>query len=96
MSKTAPSRTRVGLALAATAALLIAIVFLTLGDGSDAAADGWRGPVLEYGHGLIWLLLAAGLGVAAVRQRWNRASSALCAVAGIGYLVFLGALFTAG
>lgn len=84
-----------GFTLAATAALMIAIVFLTLGDGSDASADGWRGPVLEYGHALVWLLLAAGLGVAAVRQRWNPASSALCGAAGIGYLIFLAALVTA-
>lgn len=95
MSDTAPSRTRVGFALAAAAALMIAIVFLTLGDGSDASADGWRGPVLDYGHALVWLLLAAGLGVAAVRQRWNRASSALCGAAGVGHLAFLAALFTA-
>ncbi|WP_395728017.1 hypothetical protein [Nakamurella sp.] len=95
MSGGAPSRTRVGFGLAAAAALMIAIVFLVLGDGSDASADGWRGPVLEYGHALTWLLLAAGLAVAAVRQRWGRASSALCGAAGIGYLIFLTALFTA-
>lgn len=95
MSDTAPSRTRVGLALAASAALMIAIVFLTLGDGADSAADGWRGPVLEYGHALVWLLLAAGLGVAATRQRWNRVSSSLCGAAGVAYLIFLAALVTA-
>jgi hypothetical protein len=95
VKETAPSRARVGFALGALVALLIAVVFLTLGDGSDASADGWRGPILEYGHALVWLLLAAGLGVAALRQQWNRASSALCGTAGIGYLIFLGALFTA-
>ncbi len=95
MSETAPSRSRVGFGLAALAALMIAAVFLTLGDGSDTTAEGWRGPVLEYGHALVWLLLAAGLGVAAVRQRWTRASGVLCTVAGVGYLVFLGALLTA-
>lgn len=95
MSDTAPSRTRVGFALAATAALMVGIVFLTLGDGVDSSAEGWRGPVLEYGHAFVWILLAAGLGTAAVRQRWNRASSALCGAAGIGYLIFLAALFTA-
>ena len=94
MSNPAPSRTRVGFALAATAALMVAIVFLTLGDGSDASADGWRGPVLEFGHALVWLLLTAGLAVAAVRQRWTRASSTMCGAAGIGYLLFLTALFT--
>lgn len=72
MSNPAPSRIRVGLSLAATAALMIAIVFLTLGDGSNASADGWRGPVLQYGHALVWLLLAAGLGVAAVRNGGHR------------------------
>ncbi len=94
MSDGAPSRTRVGYALAASASLMIAIVFLILGDGSNASADGWRGPVLEYGHALVWLLLAAGLGVAAVRQRWTPASSGLCGAAGAGYLIFLTALFT--
>ena len=95
MTDTAPSRSRVGFALAATAALMIAIVFLTVGDGSDASVGGWRGPVLEYGHALAWLLLAVGLAVAAVRQRWNGASSTLCAAAGVGYLAFLTAQFTA-
>lgn len=94
MSETAPSRTRVGFALAALAALIIAAVFLTLGDGVDVQADGWRGPVLEWGHALIWLLLAAGLGVAAARHRWNPVSAGLCGAAGVGYLLFLAALFT--
>lgn len=94
MTDTAPSRTRVGFGLAALAALLIAVVFLTLGDGSDATADGWRGPVLEYGHAAVWLLLAAGLGVAAFKGRLTSAASLMCAVGGVGYLVFLGALLT--
>jgi hypothetical protein len=95
MSGTAPSRARVGFAVAALAALIIAAVFLTIGDGVDASAEGWRGPVLEFGHALVWLLLAAALGVAAIEQRWSRASAGLCGVAGVGYLTFLAALFTA-
>lgn len=94
MNDLAPSRTRVGFALAALAASMIAVVFLVLGDGVDSSADGWRGPVLEYGHAAVWLLLAAGLAVAAARQRWSRASSVLCAMAGVGYLAFLTTLFT--
>ena len=89
------SRHRVGFALAGLAALMIAVVFLTLGDGSDATADGWRGPVLGYGHALVWLLLGAGLGVAVLRKGWNRVSGVLCGIAGIGYLIFLAALFSA-
>jgi len=77
----------VGFALAALPAPIIAVVFLTLGDGSDATADGWRGPDLEYGHAIAWLLLAAGPVVAALRQRWNRASAALCGAGGFGYLI---------
>jgi len=94
MSGTAPGRARVGFAVAALAALLIALVFVTLGDGVDATAEGWRGAVLDYGHALVWILLATGLAVAAIRRRWNPASGALCAAAGIGYLIFLAALFT--
>lgn len=94
MSDSAPSRARVGFALAALVALMIAAVFLTIGDGVDATAEGWHGAVLDYGHALVWILLATGLGVAAVRQRWNRASGGLCAAAGVGYLIFLAALFT--
>jgi hypothetical protein len=93
MTDTALSRTRVGFGLAAPAALLIAVVFLTLGDWSDATADGWRGPVLEYGHAAVWLLLA-GLGVAAFKVRWTSDASLMCAVRGVGYLVVLGALLT--
>lgn len=95
MNDLAPSRTRVGFALAAVAASMIAVVFLVLGDGTDSSADGWRGPVLEFGHAAVWLLLAAGLAVAAVRQHWSRASTLLCGVAGLGYLAFLTTLFTA-
>lgn len=90
MNDLAPSRTRVGFALAAVAATMIAVVFLVLGDGVDSTAAGWRGPVLEFGHAAVWL----GLAVAAVRQRWTRASSVLCGVAGVGYLAFLTTLFT--
>jgi hypothetical protein len=88
------SRYRIACGLAALTALTIAVLFLTIGDGTDATADGWRGPVLDYGHAVVWLLLAGGLGVAAALQRWNRASAALCGAAGVGYLLFLGALFT--
>lgn len=94
MNDLAPSRTRVGFALAAVAATMIAVVFLVLGDGVDSTAAGWRGPVLEFGHAAVWFVLAAGLAVAAVRQRWTRASSVLCGVAGVGYLAFLTTLFT--
>lgn len=93
MSGTAPSRARLGFAFAALAALVVVVVFVTLGDGVDAAAEGWRGVVLDYGHALVWILLTAGLGVAAVRQRWNRTSGALCATAGVGYLIFVAVLF---
>lgn len=76
-------------------ALVVTIVFATVGDGVDAEATGLRGAVVDYGHTLVWALLALALGIAAVAGRWQRVSNALAVAAGVLYGAFLVALFTA-
>lgn len=88
-------RKRLLFGVGAGVALVVTIIFATVGDGVEAEATGLRGAVLDYGHTGVWALLAAALGIAAAAGRWQRASSALAVAAGVLYAVFLAALFTA-
>ena len=88
------STRRIALGLASTVAFVVAVVFLTIGDGVDAPADGWRSVLVEWGHACVWLLLAAGLAIGALRDRWTGLASMLCGLAGAVYLAFLIALLT--
>jgi len=88
-------RPRLLFGIGAGVALVVTIVFATVGDGVDAEATGLRGAVVDYGHTLVWAFLALALGIAAVAGRWQRASNALAVAAGVLYGAFLVALFTA-
>lgn len=62
-------------ALGALAALVVATIFATVGDGIDAPTDdALRGFVLDHFHTLAWVLLAVAFGIAALLGRWTRAS----------------------
>lgn len=89
-----PARTtrRRGFAFGAVAAGLVTAVFAVVGDGVNASATGSLGVLLEHGHTAVWALLTAALAWAAVRGRWQRASSALALAALVLYLAFLAAL----
>lgn len=81
------------LAAGSVIAGLVGVVFLVVGDGVEAPDDGWRSIVVGWGHALVWLLLAVGLGVAA-RHGWTRTASRWCSAAGLLYAVFLAALLS--
>lgn len=87
-------RTRLLFGAGAAAALVVALVFATVGDGvGRGEADGVRGLVVEHGHTLVWVLLTAALAIAALQRRWGRLSQVLAVGAGGAYAAFLGAVF---
>jgi hypothetical protein len=87
-------RARALFGAAATIALVVTVVFATVGDGVEvAAATGLRAVVVEGGHTLVWALLAIAFAIATVRARWSRLSKGLAIAAGITYAVFLIAVF---
>lgn len=79
-------------AAAAIGAAIITIVFATVGDGVDSDNGGLQGFVIDHGHTAVWALLAAALGIAAVRGSWQQISGALAAAALAIYVVFVGAV----
>ncbi|AQP43539.1 hypothetical protein [Tessaracoccus flavus] len=81
-------------AAAAAAAAVIAIVFTVVGDGVAATESaGWLGVVVDWGHQLVWALLAAAFTVAAVRDGWTKPSQILAVGALALYAAFLAAVF---
>lgn len=88
-------RKRLLFRIGAGVALVVTIIFATVGDGVQTEATGLRGAVVDYGHTAVWALLAAALGIAAATGTWQRASNALAVAAGLLYAAFLAALFTA-
>ncbi|MGC4152268.1 MAG: hypothetical protein QM628_04230 [Propionicimonas sp.] len=89
-----PQHARLWCSLGAAAASVIAVVFLTVGDGVEVAdAQGFRRVVVDWGHTSVWVLLAMAFTIAAVRSRWSPASQAPAVAAGVLYLVFLFAVF---
>lgn len=77
-------------ALGALGALVVAIIFATVGDGIETRTDNAiRGFVIEHFHTLTWVLLAVAFGVAAATGRWVRVSSWLALAALACYAVFL-------
>jgi hypothetical protein len=94
---TAPEPTghhRVWFTLAAAVALVVTVIFGTVGDGVDVPeATGLRAFVIDGGHTAVWALLTAAFAIAAVRRRWNPVSNGLAVAAGVIYAVFLIAVF---
>lgn len=87
-------RRRVWFGLAAAAALVVTVVFGTVGDGVDVPdATGLRAFVIEGGHTAVWALLTVAFAIAAVRRRWNPVSNGLALAAGVIYGFFLIAVF---
>jgi hypothetical protein len=95
MSAPEPSgRQRVVFSLAAAIALVVTVVFATVGDGVDVPdAVGLRAVVVDGGHTAVWALLTVAFAIAAVRGRWGRVSNGVAVAAGILYAVFLIAVF---
>jgi len=80
--------------VAAAGALIVTIVFLTLGDGVNVPeATGFRRIIIDTGHPLVWGLLTCSFIVAAIYERWTRGAQILAAAAGVTYAVFLCAVF---
>jgi hypothetical protein len=78
----------------ALVAAAVTVVFATIGDGVEVAAQGWAAPVIDYGHTAVWALLTAALGAAALTGRWTRTSGVLAAAALGVYALFLLAVLT--
>lgn len=83
------------LAAGAAGAWLVTVVFVVVGDGVEPTGTGVTRAVIEYGHQLVWLLLALGLTWAAIRGRWQRVSGALAVAALVTYGLFVLAVLTA-
>lgn len=87
-------RRRVAFSLAAAVALVVTVVFATIGDGVEVPdAAGLRAVVVDSGHTAVWALLTVAFAIAAVRGRWGRVSNGFAVAAGILYAVFLIAVF---
>jgi hypothetical protein len=94
MTAKPPARARALYGLASAAALVVTVVFATVGDGVETPeATGLRLAVVDGGHTLVWALLTAAFAIAAVRARWGRLSNGLAVAAGIAYAIFLIAVF---
>lgn len=89
-----PRNPRLLYALAAAAALVVAVVFGTAGDGVEVPeATGLRAFIIDGGHTLVWVLLTIAFAIAAVRGSWVRTAGAIAVAAGVVYAVFLVAVF---
>lgn len=87
-------RARALYGVGALVSLIVAVTFLTVGDGVEVAeATGLRRFVIEVGHSAVWVLLFAAFALAAARATWSRMSGRIATAAGIVYAVFLGAVF---
>ena len=79
--------------LAAAVALLVAVVFLTIGDGVTSEAAGLRKVVVDYGHAATWLMLATALGLTAWGKARKQLVNAVWWLALVFYVGFLAAVF---
>ncbi len=95
MNASEPSgRRRAAFSLAAAVALVVTVVFATVGDGVEVPdATGLRAIIVDGGHTAVWALLTVAFAIAAVRGRWGRVSNGFAVAAGILYAVFLIAVF---
>lgn len=80
---------RLAFALGAVAALVVTVIFVTVGDGVSTERGGFFGLVVNHAHTTVWALLTVALGVAALRGRWQRVSGTLAVVALGTYGLFL-------
>lgn len=83
------------LAAGAVGAWLVTAVFVLIGDGVEPSGTGATRAVIEYGHQLVWVLLAVALTWAALRGRWQRLSGVLAVAALVVYVLFVLAVLTA-
>lgn len=80
--------------VAAAVALIITVIFSTVGDGVEvSAAVGLRAGVIDFGHSLVWGLLTCSFSIAALHGRWTRLAQVFAVLAGVAYTVFLFAVF---
>ena len=87
-------RTRAVFGAAAAVALVVTVVFATVGDGVEVPeATGLRAVIIDRGHTVVWILLTLAFAVATVRGRWSRTAGGLAVAAGLMYAVFLLAVF---
>ncbi|MFE5409737.1 hypothetical protein [Microbacterium sp. NPDC056569] len=88
------TRARALFGAAAAVALVVAVIFATVGDGVEVpGVTGLRAWVIDGGHTLVWVLLTVAFAIAAVRAAWSRLSNGIAIAAGITYAVFLIAVF---
>lgn len=88
------TRKRVLFGLATVAATTVAVIFATIGDGVEVpSAHGLRHLIVEHGHTVVWVLLAAAFAIATLRGRWTRPANGVAIAAGVTYAVFLLAVF---
>ena len=78
---------------ASVAALVVAVVFLTVGDGVTSEATGLRRVVVDYGHAATWLMLATALGLTAWGKARKSVVNAAWWLALVFYVSFLAAVF---
>lgn len=94
MTDRPPARARRGYTVAAAVALVVTVVFATVGDGVDVPdAAGLRAVAVDHGHTLVWILLTLAFAIAALRAKWNPASQVIAVAAGVVYALFLIAVF---
>ena len=79
--------------LAALVALVVAVVFVTVGDGVTSEATGLRKAVVDYGHAATWLMLATALGLTAWGKAHKQVVNAVWWLALVFYVGFLAAVF---
>jgi hypothetical protein len=80
---------RIGFGIAAVVALGVSVVFAVVGDGVSTDAGGVVGLIVNHAHTLVWVLLAAALGIAAALGSWQRLSGAVAVIALLTYGVFM-------
>ena len=68
--------------------------FATVGDGVEVQeATGLHHLTVVFGHTLVWRLLTIAFIIATIRGRWSKPSQVFAVAAGIGYGLFLFAVF---
>jgi len=96
MSTNTAGRRRLWFGLGAVLAAAVALVFATIGDGVTVpGATGVRALLVDYGHTVVWVLLAIALGIAAAHGRWSAWAGRIATAALVLYLAFLAAVFLA-
>lgn len=91
-----PSQRRLMFGGAAVIALIVTVIFLTIGDGVDVPdASGIRAFIVDCGHTAVWVLLSIAFAIAAAAAKWTRVSQAVAVTAGVIYVAFLLSVFVA-